>query len=192
MKICDYFPRLKAAAFRKACNTVEQTYILISVIAAIALLFFIHYNFVKKIRPDILLLREKQLEIKIQELTTKISALQNTIDILSVRIGDLQNYVDLCKRENDRLRADLIRYIPIQTTSVSEIADALAKLTSDEFAMLVFDNFNEVYNGFTSSQTLNAQRLAVIEYAQKHVQLDKLRNVIESINPMAFISRIQV
>jgi chromosome segregation ATPase len=152
-------------------------------------LFVIVYVAVK-LKPNGSISREDQLESEIKQLVKRIASLQETIDILSSRITELQGQVAKLKDENERLRSDLNRYLsPVtkrKTNELSVINNALGKLSADEFKRLVFEKFRAVYDSFGADQTLQAQRLTLVEYADNHNQLSLLRTSIIDINPVAF------
>lgn len=165
--------------------TIENVAFFFLILAATSLIVYL----LVKLKPNGSISREDQLELEIKQLVKRITALQETIDILSNRITELQAQVAKLKEENDRLRSDLNRYLSPtkwKNTELSSIHRALAKLSSDEFKRLVFDKFRDVYNGFSADQTLQAQRLILIEYADNHNELNSLKAAIVEINPTAF------
>lgn len=165
--------------------TIENVAFFFLILAATSLIVYL----LVKLKPNGSISREDQLELETKQLVKRITALQDTIDILSNRITELQAQVAKLKEENDRLRSDLNRYLSPtkwKNTELSSIHRALAKLSSDEFKRLVFDKFRDVYNGFSADQTLQAQRLILIEYADNHNELNSLKAAIVEINPTAF------
>lgn len=165
--------------------TIENVAFFFLILAATSLIVYL----LVKLKPNGSISREDQLELEIKQLVKRITALQETIDILSNRITELQAQVAKLKEENDRLRSDLNRYLSPtkwKNTELSSIHRALAKLSSDEFKRLVFDKFRDVYNGFSADQTLQAQRLILVEYADNHNELNSLKAAIVEINPTAF------
>ena len=135
-----------------------------------------------RLRPNRTMSREDHLEEEIKRLTARVEALQETIDLLSGRVVALQ-------RENERLKNELTRLVPFGTwrvTETTELRRALERLTEDEFRSLAFENFQSVYDGFDSNQTLHAKRLALLDYAEKQGKLEVLRSAILAINPVAF------
>jgi len=135
-----------------------------------------------RLHPSNVITREDHLEYEIKRLTKQVEALQETIDVLSNRIKYLQD-------ENTRLRNDLGRLMPFgnwRATETSVVRNALEKLSAEELRRLAFERFRPVFDGFGAEQSLQAQRLALMEYAENHAQLDVLRAAIDEINPAAF------
>ncbi|NEP05211.1 MAG: hypothetical protein F6K34_10490, partial [Okeania sp. SIO4D6] len=56
-------------------------------------------------------------------------------------------------------------------------------LTLQEFNDLVFDDFPNVQRQFTDGQTKSQQIRILVDYAQRHKEIDKLLECIKSINP---------
>lgn len=140
-----------------------------------------------KLRPSGSSTREDQLELEIKRLNREVEALRRqlveVVDVLSSRNKDLQD-------ENTKLRNELGRLGPLsswRTTETTAIRAALERLSADEIRRLAFERFRPVFDGFGADQSLQAQRLALVEYAENHVQLDVLRAAIAGINPAAFI-----
>lgn len=155
---------------------------ILGLMVMISLLVAVGYN---QFRPGSIVTREENLEQEVKRLTRQVEALQETIDVLSSRIKHLQD-------ENDRLRNELGRVIPHgnwRATETSLVRNALEKLSVEELRQLAFERFRPVFDGFGSDQSLQAQRLALMEYAENHAQLDALRAAIAEINPAAFWSR---
>ena len=50
----------------------------------------------------------------------------------------------------------------------------------------MYPGFRSVYDGFTTEQSLNYKRQAILEYAEKQGKLELLRSAILVINPAAF------
>lgn len=151
---------------------------------------FVTVYAVVKLKPNGSISREDQLELEIKQLVKRITSLQETIDLLSNRITELQGQVAKLKDENERLRNDLNRYLSPatnwKTNELSAVRNALGKLSTDEFKRLAFEKFRAVYDSFGTDQTLQAQRLILVEYADNHNQLSLLRASIIDINPAAF------
>ncbi len=128
------------------------------------------------------LTREAGLEQEVRRLTRQVAALQETIDLLSDRTRLLQI-------ENNRLRAELGRMLPAgnwRAIDSASLRGALERLSAEEVRQLAFERFRSVYDGFGAEQSLQAQRLALMEYAENHAQLDVLRSAIAEINQAAF------
>jgi predicted nuclease with TOPRIM domain len=126
--------------------------------------------------------RESRVEGEVRLLRQRVEALQTTIDLMSSRILELQ-------RENERLKNELARLVPFgawRATEPTALRKALERLTEDEFNSLTYDSFRSIYEGFTTEQSLNRKRQALLEYAEKQSKLDLLRSAILAINPAAF------
>lgn len=126
--------------------------------------------------------REDNLEREVRRLTRQVEALQQTIDMLSDRTRVLQ-------MENTRLRAELGRVLPAgnwRAIEAGALRSALEKLSAEELRRMAFERFRPVYDGFSAEQSVQAQRLALLEYAENHAQLDVLRAAIAEINQAAF------
>lgn len=139
-----------------------------------------------KLRPGGSATREDQLELEIERLKQELEKVRRqlveVVDVLSSRNKDLHN-------ENVRLRNELGSLGPLsslRTTEATAIRAALERLSADEIRRLAFERFRPVFDGFGAEQTLQAQRLALLEYAENHAQLDMLRAAIGSVNPAAF------
>lgn len=139
-----------------------------------------------KLRPGGSTTREDQLDAEIKRLNEEIESLRRqlveVVDVLSSRNKDLHD-------ENVRLRNELGRLGPLsswRTTEATAIRAALGRLSADEIRRLAFERFRPVFDGFGAEQSLQAQRLALLEYAENHAQLDMLRAAIGSVNPAAF------
>ena len=134
-----------------------------------------------KFRPNDTISREGHLEQKVRDLTKQVESLQSTITMLSSRIASLE-------KENYRLRVMMgtagkrVR----NDSDVNEIRWAMERLSVNEIAQLAYDHFRDVYNDFAADQSLQARRLALMEYAENHAQLDVLHAAIVEINPAAF------
>ena len=134
-----------------------------------------------KLRPSDTISREDHLEQKVKDLTKQVESLQATITMLSGRISSLE-------KENYRLRGMMgttgkrVR----NDSDVNEIRLAMERLSMNEIAQLAYEHFRDVYNDFAADQSLQARRLALMEYAENHVQLDVLHAAIAEINPAAF------
>lgn len=140
-----------------------------------------------KLRPSGSTTREDQLELEIKRLNRDVESLRRqlveVVDVLSSRNKDLQD-------ENARLRNELGRLGPLsnwRTTEATAIRAALERLSADEIRRLAFERFRPVFDGFGAEQSLQAQRLALLEYAENHAQLDMLRAAIGSVNQAAFL-----
>lgn len=140
-----------------------------------------------KLRPSGSSTREDQLELEIKRLNREVESLRRqlieVVDVLSSRNKDLQD-------ENTRLENELRRLGSLsswRTTETAAIRAALERLSADEIRNLAFERFKPVFEGFGADQSLHAQRLALMEYAEKHGQLDMLRAAIAGINPAAFL-----
>ena len=59
-------------------------------------------------------------------------------------------------------------------------------LTLEEFKNLVFDDFPDVREQFTDRQTKSDQILILVDYAERHREIDKLIEGIKSINPKVY------
>ncbi|MEA5553293.1 hypothetical protein VB713_20345 [Anabaena cylindrica UHCC 0172] len=59
-------------------------------------------------------------------------------------------------------------------------------LVLEEFNNLVFDNFNYVYNQFTNGQEQSERIRLLVNYANKHMEIDKLLEKIKQINLQVF------
>ena len=59
-------------------------------------------------------------------------------------------------------------------------------LTLEEFKELVLDDFPNIYEQFTEGQTLSQQIRILVDYADKHREIDKLLESIRSINPKVY------
>ena len=59
-------------------------------------------------------------------------------------------------------------------------------LTLEEFKDLVLDDFPKVYEQFTEGQTKSHQIRILVPYADKHREIDKLLESIQSINPRVY------
>lgn len=132
--------------------------------------------------PNPVITREGHLEEEVERLTSRVEALQETIDLLAGRVWALQ-------KENERLKNELARLVPFgnwRATETGVVRNALEKLSAEELRRLVFERFRPVFDGFSSQQSLQAQRLALLEYAENHAQLNTLRAAIGEINPAAF------
>lgn len=139
-----------------------------------------------KLRPSGSTTREDQLDAEIKRLNQELEQVRRqlveVVDVLSSRNKDLHD-------ENVRLRNELGRLGPLsswRTTEATAIRAALERLSADEIRRLAFERFRPVFDGFGAEQTLQAQRLALLEYAENHAQLDMLRAAIGSVNPAAF------
>ena len=148
---------------------------------AMALAFGVSFAY-EKLNPGNVVTREDHLAKEVKQLTKRVEALQETIDLLSGKIKDLQE-------ENTRLRNELRRQVPFgnwRATETSIVRNALEKLSAEELRRLAFERFRPVFDGFGTEQSLQVQRLALMEYAENHAQLDTLRAAIAEINPAAF------
>lgn len=134
-----------------------------------------------KLHPNDTVSREDHLEQKVRDLTKQVESLQATITMLSGRIASLE-------KENYRLRGMMgttgrrVR----NDSDVNEIRLAMERLSMNEIAQLAYEHFRDVYNDFAADQSLQARRLALMEYAENHAQLDVLHAAIAEINPAAF------
>ena len=156
-------------------ENIALFFLVIGVSLAVVVLF-------DKLRSKPIITREDHLEEEILRLTARVAALQDTIDTLAGRVWALQ-------RENERLKNELTRQVPYGAWRVTETADvarALERLTADEFRNLVYENFRVVFDRMSDSQSLQAQRLVLIDYADKHGQTEALRAAILTINQAAF------
>ena len=136
----------------------------------------------QRLRPGPIMTREEHLEEKVRSLIMQVESLQNTITMLSNRITALE-------KENTRLRrlfAQVTKKGVSQNEDISDIAVALEKLSSGEVSQLAYNYFRNVYNDFSADQSLQARRLAIIEYAGNHDQIENLRASILEINSAAF------
>ena len=158
--------------------TAENAVLFITAIA-VSLGMAIVYD---KFHPNPVISREDHLEGEIRQLRQRVEALQATIDLMSGRILALQ-------KENERLKNELARLVPFgawRATEATELRKALERLTEDEFRSMAYDSFRTVYDGFTTEQSLNHKRQAILEYAEKQNKLELLRSAISVINPAAF------
>lgn len=158
--------------------TAENAILFITAIA-VSLGMAIVYD---KFHPNPVISREDHLEGEIRQLRQRVEALQATIDLMSSRILALQ-------KENERLKNELARLVPLgawRATEATELRKALERLTEDEFRSMAYDSFRTVYDGFTTEQSLNHKRQAILEYAEKQGKLELLRSAISVINPAAF------
>ena len=158
--------------------TAENAILFITAIA-VSLGMAIVYD---KFHPNPVISREDHLEGEIRQLRQRVEALQATIDLMSGRILALQ-------KENERLKNELARLVPLgawRATEATELRKALERLTEDEFRSMAYDSFRTVYDGFTTEQSLNHKRQAILEYAEKQGKLELLRSAISVINPAAF------
>lgn len=158
--------------------TAENAVLFITAIA-VSLGMAIVYD---KFHPNPVISREDHLEGEIRQLRQRVEALQATIDLMSSRILALQ-------KENERLKNELARLVPLgawRATEATELRKALERLTEDEFRSMAYDSFRTVYDGFTTEQSLNHKRQAILEYAEKQGKLELLRSAISVINPAAF------
>ena len=149
------------------------------VVISVSLAMVVAYD---KLRSNPIITREDHLEAEIKRLDAQIAAQQLTIDMLGGRIWALQ-------KENERLRSELIRQVPNGAWRVTETADvarALERLSADEFRNLVYENFRVVFDRLSDAQSLQAQRLALIDYADKHGQIETLKSAIIAVNAVAF------
>ena len=165
--------------------TIETLIIFVIILALVLALIYL----ILRIKPSGSVSREDQLATEIKHQATRIGSLQETIDILSSRISDLQGQISKFKEENERLRFDLSRYLPVVNWKATEkmaISVALGRLSADEIKRLAFERFRSVFDSFGAEQSLQAQRLAMLEYAENHAQLDLLRAAIADMNPAAF------
>lgn len=158
---------------------ISDNVVLFFVVVVVSLAFVVVYD---KLRSKPIITREDHLEAEIKRLDAQIAAQQLTIDMLGGRIWALQ-------KENERLRSELIRQVPNGAWRVTETADvarALERLTVDEFRSLVYQNFRVVFDRLSDAQSLQAQRLALIDYAERHGQIEELRSAIIAVNAVAF------
>lgn len=158
--------------------TAENAILFITAIA-VSLGMAIVYD---KFHPNPVISREDHLEGEIRQLRQRVEALQATIDLMSGRILALQ-------KENERLKNELARLVPLgawRATEATELRKALERLTEDEFRSMAYDSFRTVYDGFTTEQSLNHKRQAILEYAEKQGKLELLRSAILVINSAAF------
>ena len=158
--------------------TAENAVLFITAIA-VSLGMAIVYD---KFHPNPVISREDHLEGEIRQLRQRVEALQATIDLMSGRILALQ-------KENERLKNELARLVPLgawRATEATELRKALERLTEDEFRSMAYDSFRTVYDGFTTEQSLNHKRQAILEYAEKQGKLELLRSAILVINSAAF------
>lgn len=158
---------------------IPENVVLFLVVIGVSLVTVVIYD---KLRPNPGVTREDYLEEKITLLTERVAAQQITIDTLAGRAWATQ-------KENDRLRAELTRLVPGGAWRITEIADiarGLERLTVDEFRDLVHQSFPVVFDRISDTQSLQAQRLTLIDYAEKHAQAEALHSAIIAINPTAF------
>lgn len=165
--------------------TIETLIIFAIILALVLALIYL----ILRIKPGGSISREDQMAREIKQQAIRIGSLQETIDMLSGRISDLQGQISRFKEENERLRFDLNRYLPginWRATEKIAIGIALGRLNTDEIKRMAFERFRPVFDSFGAEQSLQAQRLALLEYAENHAQLDLLRAAITDINPAAF------
>lgn len=136
----------------------------------------------QRLRPGEMMSREQHLEERVRQLTEQVASLQSTINMLSARILELE-------RENRNLRRAVAQAIGMKSQRRDEIADlrqALERLSAEEIRRLAFESFRDVFDGFGAEQSVQAQRLALLEWAENHKETDELREAISAINPAAF------
>ena len=158
---------------------ISDNVVLFLVAVGVSLAVVVVYD---KLRSSPIITREDHLEAEIKRLDAQIAAQKLTIDMLGGRIWTLQ-------KENERLRSELIRQVPNGTWRVTETADvarALERLTVDEFRSLVYQHFRVVFDRLSDAQSLQAQRLALIDYVERHGQIEELRSAIIAVNAVAF------
>ena len=133
-------------------------------------------------RPGEMMSREQHLEERVRQLTEQVTSLQNTINMLSARILELE-------RENRNLRRAVAQAIGMKAQRRDEVADlrqALERLSAEEIKRLAYESFKDVFDSFGVEQSLQAQRLALLEWAENHKETDELREAVSAINPAAF------
>merc|ERR1712117_95196 len=59
-------------------------------------------------------------------------------------------------------------------------------LDEEEFNDLVYDYFPDVYSQFTNGQNQSQKVRILIEYADKHREIEQLLEVIKNINPKVY------
>lgn len=158
---------------------ISDNVVLFFVVIGVSLAVVVAYD---KLRSGPIVTREDHLDAEIKRLDAQIAAQQLTIDVLGGRIWLLQ-------KENERLRSELIRQVPNGAWRVTEAADvarALERLTVDEFRSLVYENFRVVFDRLSDAQSLQAQRLVLIDYAERHGQIETLKSAIIAVNAVAF------
>lgn len=158
---------------------IPENVLLFSFAVVVSLAAVVVYD---KLRAHPIITREDYLEEKIKLLTERVAAQQVTIDTLAGRAWQFQ-------KDNDRLRAELVRLVPggaWRGTEISDTARGLERLTVDEFRELVHQSFPAVFDRISDTQSLHAQRLTLLDYADKHAQSALLRSAILAINPAAF------
>ncbi len=69
--------------------------------------------------------------------------------------------------------------------NLKAIRELIYSLTDEEFNDLVFYSFNHVYKQFTEKQTKPLKIRNLIEYIDKHKEIEKLLDEIKEINPKA-------
>ena len=146
---------------------------------AVAVLISIMYQ---RLRPDATMSREDHLEMQIKELREQVKSLQTTIGLLSRRIQELET-------ENQNLRRLVARAIRPgldRRTNVSDVRRALDRLSAEEIRSLAYEQFPEVYQGIGADQSLQTIRLTLVEWAENHGELERLRAEIAKINEAAF------
>lgn len=157
----------------------SENILLFAVVIALSLVTVVIYD---KLRPNQIVTREAYLEEKVKTLTAHLNAQQMTIAMLADRVWSFQ-------KENDRLRAELTRQVPSGSWRIIDIADiarGLERLTVDEFRDMVHQSFSAVFDRISDTQSLQAQRLMLLDYADKHGEAEALRTAITAINPAAF------
>ena len=71
-----------------------------------------------------------------------------------------------------------------QQASVTQIYKLIEDaLSDDDLSNLCHSNFPKVYNQFTTGQTKSQRIRLLIEYAQRQLEIPKLLQAIELINP---------
>lgn len=136
----------------------------------------------QRLRPGEMMSREQHLEERVRQLTEQVASLQSTINMLSARILELE-------RENRSLRRAVAQAIGVKAQRRDEMTDlrqALERLSAEEVRRLAYESFKEVFAGFGAEQSVQAQRLALLEWAENHREVDDLREAISAMNPAAF------
>ena len=138
----------------------------------------------QRLRPDAAMTREDHLESQVDDLRKQVSSLQTTIGLMARRIQELED-------ENRNLRRLMAHAIvsPAQMRQgdAADVRRALERLSAEELRQMAYEEFRDVYQALGAEQSSQALRLALVEYAENHAQLEMLRTAISSVNPAAFL-----